>query len=580
MLLAVRVWPWVLALLVLLPVLGPGYVLSYDMVFVPDLAMRSDFLGLGTSLPRAVPSDALVAVLDQVLSGMLLQKVVLVAALVLAGVGARRLVPADNGVAQLAATSFYVWNGYVAERLGIGHWPLLLAYAALPWVFAAARRLARGERTLPVLVLWLALGATSASGGVMTGVLAVVCVMGRGRAALRRTAVVALCALGLNAPWIVAGALHASEAVSDSAAAVTTFAARGEGHLPMPLAALDLGGIWNLEVVPASRLGWAGVAALLLTVVVCGVGWRAWRAWLPVRDRTALVAAAAVGFVVAATGALLPQVTVWFAHAVPGGGLLRDGARFLGLLAPVETSLFGVGAGVVAGLMRERVGRVALAAGVVLMPLALMPDLAWGLLGALRPVEFPQEYAAARQALGDRVALAARRGESGGALLVLPFTPYRAPAWNHGRPVLDPTGRYLPLDYVASDVLYVDGRPVPGEDPRVGRIGRLLASDLPPRELATELAGEGIRWLALDEGSRRAGGGSAISPRLEEASTVFEGQDLKIWELPRTTEPRSVAARTVGALVTAWVLAIGLVGAAVVAIVRRRPTWRIWQPRS
>ena len=49
---AVRLWPWVLAVLILAPALAPGYVLSYDMVFVPDLALRSDFLGLGTSLPR------------------------------------------------------------------------------------------------------------------------------------------------------------------------------------------------------------------------------------------------------------------------------------------------------------------------------------------------------------------------------------------------------------------------------------------------------------------------------------------------------------------------------------------------
>ena len=62
---AVRLWPWVLAVLILAPALAPGYVLSYDMVFVPDLALRSDFLGLGTSLPRAVPSDAVVAVSRQ-----------------------------------------------------------------------------------------------------------------------------------------------------------------------------------------------------------------------------------------------------------------------------------------------------------------------------------------------------------------------------------------------------------------------------------------------------------------------------------------------------------------------------------
>src|SRR4029453_11632920 len=59
----VPVWAVALAVLMLGPALGPGYLLSYDMVWVPDLALRSDFLGLGSALPRAVPSDAVVAAL-------------------------------------------------------------------------------------------------------------------------------------------------------------------------------------------------------------------------------------------------------------------------------------------------------------------------------------------------------------------------------------------------------------------------------------------------------------------------------------------------------------------------------------
>ena len=79
------VWSLALALLLLGPALAPGYVLTYDMVWVPDLALRSDFLGLGSGLPRAVPSDAVVAILDEVVPGMLLQKLVLVGSLVAAG---------------------------------------------------------------------------------------------------------------------------------------------------------------------------------------------------------------------------------------------------------------------------------------------------------------------------------------------------------------------------------------------------------------------------------------------------------------------------------------------------------------
>ena len=37
-------------------------------------------------------------------------------------------------LARLAAGVCYAWNPFVAERLLIGQWALLLGYAGLPWV--------------------------------------------------------------------------------------------------------------------------------------------------------------------------------------------------------------------------------------------------------------------------------------------------------------------------------------------------------------------------------------------------------------------------------------------------------------
>ena len=77
---AAPLWSVLLAVLLLGGALGPGYVLSYDMVWVPDLAVTPDVWGVGTALPRAVPSDAVVAVLDTVIPGMLLRDGKVVAA--------------------------------------------------------------------------------------------------------------------------------------------------------------------------------------------------------------------------------------------------------------------------------------------------------------------------------------------------------------------------------------------------------------------------------------------------------------------------------------------------------------------
>src|SRR3954452_15612941 len=132
-------WSVILAAVALGPALGAGYVLSYDMVWVPDLALRPDILGVGSGLPRAVRSDTVVAVLDEIVPGMLLQKVVLLGDLAGGGLGILRLAPRESLTGQLVAVGFYQWNPFVAERLVLGHWPLLVGYAVLPWLVLAAR---------------------------------------------------------------------------------------------------------------------------------------------------------------------------------------------------------------------------------------------------------------------------------------------------------------------------------------------------------------------------------------------------------------------------------------------------------
>ena len=247
-------WAAILPLLMLGPALGKGYVLSYDMVWVPDLSLRTDFLGLGTALPRAVPSDAIVAVLDELVPGMLLQKLVLYGGLVLAGVGYARMVrPAI--VPRMVAVSLAVWNPFVVERLWIGHWPVLLGYAAVPWLVLAGRRI-RLEHRIPISVWFLLpLGSLSASAGLVSALVVMVSALGR-RPDMVAARLMAGC-LAVNAPWLVAGLLHADDALGSAGAQV--FGLRGEGSLPAPLSALGLGGIWNSEVVPAFPEGRPGV---------------------------------------------------------------------------------------------------------------------------------------------------------------------------------------------------------------------------------------------------------------------------------------------------------------------------------
>ncbi|MDI9581543.1 MAG: hypothetical protein QM207_12685, partial [Thermobispora sp.] len=126
-----------LGVLALGPALGPGFVLRYDMVFVPDPPLRAE---PGGAFPRAVPSDQVVALLSAVLPAEAVQKLILLGVFVLAASGAAALVPGGRTGPRLVAAACYAWNAYLAQRLLLGHWALLLGYAGLPWAVRAAAR--------------------------------------------------------------------------------------------------------------------------------------------------------------------------------------------------------------------------------------------------------------------------------------------------------------------------------------------------------------------------------------------------------------------------------------------------------
>ena len=550
-----RLWPtaWsvVLAVLLLGGALGPGYVLSYDMVWVPDLALRADVLGLGSALPRAVPSDAVVAVLDEVLGGMLLQKVVLLGVLVGAGTGFAALTRHRTTAAQLVAVSVGLWNPFVVERLVLGHWPLLVGYAVLPWLVVALDDVEPHRGRLPVLVpLLLVLGSLNASAGLATALVALT--VGGRRLGRRGTAWLVACVCGANAPWVVAGLVSPATSVSDAAGAFV-FGTGDEGLLAGPVAALSFGGIWNVEVVPGSRLGLAGLVGTGLVVATAVVG--ALRVVRGERERhiPALVACWCVGWGLAALSWARPAALAWLGEHVPAGGLLRDGSRLLGLTVPLVVVLVAVAVDLLVDRLTDRRAAVVVGGEMALVPVSLMPDAAWGASGRLDAVAYPQSYADAEAAVA-----AAPPGDA----VSLPFVSYRAPDWNEGRRVLDPLPRHLDRPTVVNDVLVVSGRALPGEDPSAAAVARALEAPTPSQR-STALRAAGVSVAVVEEIE-----GYPV-PELAGATTV--GGDLTVIELG-VAEPRDAGAGRMVLMGVAWVAWLATLSSPL-ARMRRAARW-------
>lgn len=524
------------ALLVLAPVLGPGLLLTYDMVWVPDLAVTSAGWGLVDGVPRAVPSDQVVALLDEVVPGPWLQDLVLLGALVGAGAGYHRVVRDAPVAARCLAAVLAVWNPFVAERLLIGHWPTLLAHAVLPWLVLAGRRAARSGRVPAVVPVLVVLGSLNASAGLMTA-LAVALFVGYGGARTRRASVaLAATVAAANAPWVVAGALAADAARADPGTArlaAEAFAAHGRDGVPTLVAVLGGGGIWNAETAApydaVRAWGWAllvggGVVATAVGGVLRSRG---------SGDRTAAAAlvAAGLGLAVALHSAVAPALGARLATGVPGGGLLRDATRWEALLLPA--AVLGC-----AGLLRRLLGGAgpapatgrptpaAVGAGVAaaLLPVALLPGLLGAAGGELSAV--PSLY----PDLGPTLAAETRTGTRP-VVLSLPYAAYRAPSWNDGRPVLDPVPRLVgDVEVVASDDLFVSGRRVSGEDPRRDDVLVALSED-DPVDRATALRALGITHVVRALGPDVDAAPDELDPVLPGDLLLAEA-DLEVVRLP------------------------------------------------
>lgn len=484
------------------PLLAPGYVLLRDAVSTPRSYLTDAALGLSQAAPRALPQDFFLAVTSSVLDGGVVVKILLIAGLWLAGWGAAVLVgevlASEAGLpGQFVATTLAIWNPYVAERLLQGHWSLLVGYGCLPWVAAGVLRLRTNSGSVWALLFWIALAGLTPTGLMLATVVALVCVAAPGDGWPRwRVAGVGLGAAVLAAaPWLVAAAVGGSVSAT-AAEGVPAFAARAEPGLGTLGSLAALGGIWNGDAVPASRTTLFAVVAtvVLLGVVVAGLPVVARRpAAVPL---LVLAAVAVIAPAVTATGPGMAAVEAMI-RTVPGLGVLRDGQKWVALAMPGYVL---AAAAAPAALQRLRVPAPAAAAVCCAALIAVLPDLAWGVGGQLRSVQYPHSWASA----------AATINADPRPVAVLPPDSMREFSW--AAPVLDPLPRWLRAEVLTTGDLSIGGRTVPGEGEHARVVQSLLLSGASPQQLADAGVGWVVRESDHDISVQRIGGTLAASP--------------------------------------------------------------------
>jgi hypothetical protein len=519
-----------LGLLALGPGLRRGFLLSYDMVFVPREPFTSAMFGLTGGPPRAVPSDFAVALASRLVPADLVQKFVLLLIFVLACSGVVALLDREPPLARLAAGVFYTWNPYLAERLIIGQWALLLGYAGLPWVLRAMLR--------PDLTAWrgaarlaLALLPAVVGGFAAMAITALVAIPVAASRRSPRAAAVTLAALAVGSlPWLIPSVLHA---VYADPAGVTVFAARADTPFGTVGSLLMLGGMWNAQTVPkAYGSPWSAIWLVLVITAITGYASRSRARWPSLWP--GLAAAAVAGLAIACLGVtalgrdlLRSAIAFW-----PGFAVFRDGQQFVAPLALAEAAGFGLAVSWVMhpgsfGQKRSKrpVGRhravkladapgLALAVVALLAPVLLLPGLAWGAAGRLRPAGYPAGWLAAARTI-DAAGAA-------GAVLLLPWVADRTPPWNHGEVMLDPWPRLVARPVIWNDGTQVGEVSLAPDDPRARALNGVISSGGP---LTAALRAAGVRFVIVDAGA-------PAGARLPGSTALNVQPGLTVYELP------------------------------------------------
>jgi hypothetical protein len=522
------------------------------MVFVPREPLSAALPGLAP--PRAVPSDLAVALASRVIPADIAQKFLLLSVFVLACSGMAALLEAEPMLARLAAGVCYTWNPYVAERLIIGQWALLLGYAGLPWVLRALVTAGpHATRRLCLAMLPAIIGGFAAMA--VTALLAVpVALLTRNARTVTRTMAVLVAG---SLPWLVPSFLHP---VYADPAGVAAFAARPDTPFGTIGSLVMLGGIWNAQTVPTAYGGpWS---ALWLVITLGGVAGYVAFAWRPRRGQRGgrhgerhggrrgggrwpgLGVAAAASLVIGAAGVtaagrevLRGAIAVW-----PGIAVLRDSQQFVAPLALAEAAGFGL---IVAWAQNprrpalnpaspadpaeladpakranpaDRADPAGRAIGVIalLTPVLLLPGLAWGAAGRLHPVWYPAGWLAAARAI-DAAPVP-------GDVLLLPWAADRSPPWNGGEVMLDAWPRLLSRPVIWNDGTRVGNVWLAPDDPRARRIDTVLRENNQP--ITSALRAAGVRFVLVDAGPRPAGA------RLPGAVVIINQPGLVVYELP------------------------------------------------
>lgn len=489
-----------LALLILLPLLLPGYILTLDLVFTPNISWPDE-------LSNTYPLEILLWLMGLIIPGDVVQKTILFAILLLSGIGMHFLIVsisprgAHNAwrLASYVAGIFYMINPFIYARFMAGQWMFLLGYALLPFFVRSLVYLSNepslrnGIRTGLWAVLIVSVSIHHIGMLVIIGMALTVAAVIRFRRApnmLKRLIISSSVSIGIfiaiSSFWLIPAVLGSSEISHSTAgfdkAHFEAFSTDGGGIIGKSANVIRLQGFWvesqQIFTLPqAITPGW-GLFFLAVWAVVITGGISAWK-----HHRT--IVGFATVCIIAGTLLSATPIIAWASTYLPFVAGYREPHKFAGLVALGFAILLAYGTAHI--LAAKRTKSAVLALGLLLLPFIITPTMAWGFANQLSPRHYPAEWYETNEILNQTAA-------NDTHVLFLPWHQY-APYSFSGRLIANPAEKFFEVSIIASNDPEFDNISPTSPDPVRQRIKALLTDRLP--NVAKELSTIGISHIVL-----------------------------------------------------------------------------------
>lgn len=493
-----------LSLAVMLPLLLPGFILTLDMAFTPELRMPEQ-------MSSSYLFNAALHYLDVLLPADIVQKIMLLSILVTSGLGMHYLVrhiqQAKDGANEFAlwgayiAGFLYMINPYTYSRFMAGQYAVLLGYALLPVFVRALLRffavptlrrslIASGWLTLVGIVSVHTLGLAAVF---MLASLAVFAWRCRKNSTITLNAVgygligiaVFIAASGYWLFPLLDGSSNQGQAIAQFSTSDQAAFQTGGGSVASKLGnVLQLQGFWaeaeGLYLLPQDQLpGWAFIVVLIWILIGAGAVWL-WR-----RQR-----AIAALFIVSGLAAVVLAITGAGNFAALAG--FREPHKFIGLLALAYALFAGMGAITVLAWAKKRRSDIAVSAAVVavLLTIALFtPTMYWGFAGQLSPRHYPDDWYQMNDALNKDL--------DNFKVLSLPWHLYTHYQFA-GRVIVNPSDRFFDKPVIVSNELeFKDASPTFPDTNKTLLSKQILPAANGGQTFARDLNDLGIKYILL-----------------------------------------------------------------------------------